>query len=133
VNRLKSRGAIDDNWEETVRLYERLKETGLCREPQSDFRPDDDCEKENDGVTFMLDKHEGVIDIRDGESHWGAIGTWTSEGGFFVLCMENCKRPFHKLRSIADAVTISLDLARLPAEQRKRFHAPLRTPYACYD
>ncbi len=81
----------------------------------------------------MLDEQEGVIDIRDSESHCGAIGTWTSEAGFFVLCLENCKRPFHKLRSIADAVKISLDLAKLPAEQRKRFHPPLRSAYTCYD
>jgi len=119
--RLKSRGSIEENWEQTVRLYQRLAGAGYCGE-----------EAVGD-VGFSLDEHEGIIRIYDCASDWGPIGSWTSEGGFYVLCMENHKRPFHKLRSIADAVAICMQLTKLPLDDRKKFHPPLRTPYANYD
>jgi hypothetical protein len=139
--RLKSRGSIDDNWEETLRLYDRLADAGLCpsrafgqEAEEEDTDPDDENDGNNwVGVTFSLDEHEGNIDIYDSASDWGPIGTWRSEAGFFVLCMENHKRPFHRLRSIADAVAISQQLTKLSPEQRKKFHPPLRMPYADYD
>jgi hypothetical protein len=132
-NRLKSRGAIDDNWEQTQQLFDRLKVTGRCRERKRDDDGRNLLESEPEGVTFTLDDHDGAVDIRDDHSNWGPIGNWTSEAGQFVLCMENHKRPFKKTASLQEAYEISVGLAKLPTKERRRFHPPLRDLYVSHD
>jgi hypothetical protein len=89
-NRLKARGAIEDNWQETQRLFEKLKATGRCPELIDD---DDTIEIDHDrrlpqGIWFSLCDDEGKILVHD---DYDIIGEWFSENAFFVLCMENNK------------------------------------------
>jgi hypothetical protein len=122
ANKLQTRGAIDDNWEETQRLYEKLKGTGRCAETVlGDWEEYSDVDPpEPQGVWFCLDHRGGKVVIHDGSD---GIGEWFSENKFFVLCMENHKRPFFKTPSAAVAYDQSVKLMKLPAKERERFQS----------